>query len=295
MLRKWVAACDYTSSTLVIPEAVVWELFAHYQEAERAAREVLGNYNRIRTRHDEVGVELPDPIDLVEFERRVTGTGARIWRTGGDIAIESIRDQILQEGAGGRKRGAKVGAADSAWLRTVYQHAGGTFDGVILVTGDKKAVEGVSTSLGVEPPTTVLTLNALGSILGSRPATSDQRDEALVVLAGSVQLFEDSVVHAVVRTMFDPPWYDEALVDFGELNWDELDPVYDAHDRTVMGVVWVPVEVTLTSNFGNPEEPPPDDEHFKAAVQASVVVRLASADAESDAQYFDILSAERTW
>jgi hypothetical protein len=92
MLRKWVAACDYTSSTLVIPEAVVWELFAHYQEAERAAREALGTYNRIRTRHDELGVELSESIDLAEFEARIRGTGARVWKMGGDVAIQSIRD-----------------------------------------------------------------------------------------------------------------------------------------------------------------------------------------------------------
>ncbi|TMR90162.1 hypothetical protein [Nonomuraea basaltis] len=53
-----------------------------------------------------------------------------------DNARQALQDQILQRPPGRRKDGVKTGAADSAWLRDLSDHAGGDLSRVLLVSAD---------------------------------------------------------------------------------------------------------------------------------------------------------------
>lgn len=133
------------SAEVWIPEPVVWEWAEHIH-----ARlvDVSSEIVRLNKTGLPALVELGNPVDqsvhlvLQALETALSKIEAvRILRleASPDAAIEGLRDQVLQTGAGRRKEASrsKTGAADSASLRLIVSEAGNDLgESVALVSGD---------------------------------------------------------------------------------------------------------------------------------------------------------------
>jgi hypothetical protein len=107
---------------------------------------------------------------------------------GGD-AIEALKDQLLVRPPGGKKKGTKTGAADSAWLRTVFREADEDFSTVLIVTGDRGAVDGAVEEWGTDAPIVAAHFDEARELLAlTEPATPDQAWHIIDLLAEQLPL-----------------------------------------------------------------------------------------------------------
>lgn len=151
-IEKWAKACAEHDAELWIPEVVCWELSQRVIERNAQIRESIKVHNSHRSKWGQSELPLPDEITPEEVRSWIVGAGAYVVETKATAALEGLQDQVLQSGPGSLKRGVKTGAADSAWLRSVAELNGGTFEDLIIVTGDTHAVEQTCEALNIEVP-----------------------------------------------------------------------------------------------------------------------------------------------
>jgi len=152
LIQTWASACRRNGAELWIPEVVLWELVEHTLEKESAHLTDLRGYNKARQRWGIEPLDTPTPLDLIAITALIRKTGARIVPLLGNTAHTALKDQILQTGPGSKKSESKVktGAADSAWLRSVFDYNDESFEDLIVVSGDKQAIAAIEEDLEQE-------------------------------------------------------------------------------------------------------------------------------------------------
>ena len=187
-IEKWSDACASHDAQLWIPEVVVWELA---QRVLSAVTEIEANLRAHNTRRTKWGAELinaPNPVNLEDVIEAVRSAGAVVVPVDEATCRQALQDQVLLEGPGSRKQGVKTGAADSAWLRSIVLHNGGTFEELVIVTGDAEAVSKVSSSLKIAEPRRAMHLGELRHLLDEvKPATTEQVEAYRLAVEGAVR------------------------------------------------------------------------------------------------------------
>jgi hypothetical protein len=176
LLGDVVATAKANGIRVCVPEVVVWELAEH---DHKAYVESLSRYRKGATRAINLGLPAPVPVtfSVDDFVSAITAAltahpEIEIVPFDGDSAMRAVRDQVLQTGAGSLKQDTKTGAADSGWLRSIVRSNGGTFDRLMLVTGDKKAVEQICLTEGWTKPQMAPDFNAARLVAGWRRGAS---------------------------------------------------------------------------------------------------------------------------
>ncbi|MCY1141530.1 hypothetical protein OWR29_26330 [Actinoplanes sp. Pm04-4] len=256
---NWSEACGRHDAELWIPEVVAWELAQRVvQECEQIARQVEA-HNGKRRKWGFPHVAEPPLIDDVDVVERLESAGAVIVPLGGDAAVSAIRDQVLLRGPGSRRREVKTGAADSAWIRSVIAYNSGETTGLILVTGDVRAVTSTCESLDLNPPKVAKNLGEIRHLLDeTTEANDEQRTNFVSTLS---DLFTRPRISQVeLRTVADLSyphnWWSVDLGMDSDDNWEiqsssvqvvsvEVTGVvqYDAWTESLSGPVRIEVEV----------------------------------------------------
>jgi len=139
--------CEANEVDVWVPEVVVWEWAEHAHTRAVTAHTASTRAWSILKDANVRGLEwvVPNVDQLIDGIRSAIEAhpNAHIVDCEPDNALLALRDQVLQQGAGSKKEGIKTGAADSAWLRDVASQNGGDLDGLLILTGDRSAVEGV--------------------------------------------------------------------------------------------------------------------------------------------------------
>lgn len=214
-LERWASACRRRGHALVMSEVVLLELFEHFDMAHRGFTDHLRQFNRERARHGLQPIQEPDQLSFETLQAKVGDVGVRVLPLTADDAIEAVRDQVLQRGAASKKSGHKVGAADSAWLRSVFTATKG--GELLILTGDVDAVERASAQLGSSVPRVVANFPDLGRALGIEPATEAKTDEIASALEAVAERHAEELAAAVLRVLDDVPSPDETSVDLDEV------------------------------------------------------------------------------
>jgi len=194
-LEQWADACALHDAELWIPEVVAWELAEHAVLAASNFDTQVKRHNRFREKWGQgtyPELELPTIDDIVVA---IEELGVIVVPLHGPDAVAALRDQVTQSGPGSLKQDIKTGAADSAWIRSVAYHNDRTFDGLVLVSGDSKAVALTADALGLPSPTLISTLRGIAHWLGeSTPASPAQAEEftaAMLVYSQGPELTTD--------------------------------------------------------------------------------------------------------
>lgn len=143
-LGEWADRCRANGLELWVPEVVLEEWAEHAAEAFEKASTAAG---KERAELRKVGLEPSWTVadreavisHVVEEVRALENV--IVLDLDPDDAREAMRDQVLQRGSGSRKQQIKTGAVDSALLRTVHRRTHGKLETVVLVTGDRGAVD----------------------------------------------------------------------------------------------------------------------------------------------------------
>ncbi|MGW4784891.1 hypothetical protein [Streptomyces sp. NPDC004230] len=146
-LKEWERWARLAGLEIWLPEPVVWELAEH---AATAWHELQTITNRAGKALSHAGLQArtaspygsrDDVIKEIEAKIRSLGTTVHVLRLDGDVAVDALKDQILQRKPAKSRDGVKTGASDSAWLRQVLKNAGGDPDKFVIVGGDKDVYE----------------------------------------------------------------------------------------------------------------------------------------------------------
>ncbi|WBU36704.1 hypothetical protein [Homoserinibacter sp. YIM 151385] len=232
VLEDVIATAAANGSSVWVPDVVIWELAEHEHSAYQAS---LPAYRREAERAVRIGIEAEAPTEqtVEDFVTAMEKQFAQhpeieILRLDGEEAVAAIRDQVLQTGSGSRKQETKTGAADSGWLRTVAKRNGGDLKDLILVTGDRAAVEGLCAKEGWEPPQIAANFNAARLAAGWSKGASIPQIEALT--AWLEQLLPLMPSAATDGT------YDRSEINFDHFDLWELDVVDDADWNEIYSV-----------------------------------------------------------
>lgn len=198
-IRQWARTCSRFGVKLWLPEVVLWELWHHLDVRIAAGVQAVRAYNKTLTLLEMDPAPEPRRVSREELRELLCSAGARIIPIDPEDALEALLDQVAQRGPGSTKSDVKTGAADSAWLRSVHRHNGGTFEGLLLVTADGGAVDGIVELLGGTAPAVVKHLGELNAHFGTEPATGDERERLKVALATYMGQLDQDVVFSVLR------------------------------------------------------------------------------------------------
>jgi hypothetical protein len=141
-LKEWERWAHLVDLEVWLPEPVVWELAEHAASAwtefdaiARKASKALTNAGiEVQTRSAHTTRE--EVISKVESEIRALGPSLRVLKLDGDVAIEALKDQVLQRKPAKVRDKVKTGASDSAWLRQVLKTANNDPDKFVIVGSD---------------------------------------------------------------------------------------------------------------------------------------------------------------
>ena len=173
-IRLWAGACAAHDADLWIPEVVAYELAQHVVEAHDVFREQLDAHRqRLKTWGQPTGQPLP-AVNVEDVLNAIRQAGAEIISLDEEDAREAILDQVLLRGVGSRKSGVKTGAADSAWVRSVIAYNDGESDGLIIVTGDSRALERTCAEIGVDVPMNAKHLGEVSHLLDDSVSASEE-------------------------------------------------------------------------------------------------------------------------
>jgi hypothetical protein len=173
-IENWARVCSDHDAELWIPRVVAYELAEHVLAETSKTQALIEAHDRNRERWGIPRFPIPDAVTVDDVLEALEDAGAVLVPLNGDDAIEALTDQVLQRGAGARKERVKTGAADSAWVRSVIAANGGNGDGLIVVTGDVKALVATCAELGIEPPRHVPHLGKLHPLEDATQAASDE-------------------------------------------------------------------------------------------------------------------------
>ncbi|MEU6012152.1 hypothetical protein [Streptomyces sp. NPDC047453] len=142
-LKEWERRARLAGLEIWLPEPVVWELAEH---AATTWDEYQAITNKAGKALSHAGLEVPtgspygsrdEVIQEVEGKIRSLGTALRVLQLDGDVAVEALKDQVLQRAPAKPRDGVKTGASDSAWLRQVLKTAGDDPDQFVIVGSDR--------------------------------------------------------------------------------------------------------------------------------------------------------------
>lgn len=237
VISDWAGACTRHGAELWIPEVVAWEMAERVVTSVREFEDMCNQHNARRRRWGFIEFPHPRRIELEDVVNSIEEAGALIVSLNGDSARQALRDQVLQIGPAERKIGVKTGAADSAWLRSVLDANDQSFDRVVLVTGDAKAVERICGTLDVTPPLVVKNLgelrNSFGQTIG---ATIEQRRNLEAFLRDVVLEFGDGDIRTIADLRWPWNWWDNVRLSD---DWE-----YQSSDLSISGDAVVLGEVT---------------------------------------------------
>ncbi|MFF0097696.1 hypothetical protein ACFYO8_00050 [Micromonospora sp. NPDC005257] len=258
-IENWAEACERHDAELWIPEVVAWELAQRVvHECEQLARQIQ-THNGKRRKWGFPQAAEPPLINELQVIRRIGRAGAIIVPLEGEAAVAAIRDQVLLRGAGSRKKDVKTGAADSAWIRSVIEHNNGESDGLILVSGDTRAIIATCQSLDVQVPEIASSLGEIRHLLDETVEATEQQRTSFV--SSITHLFSQQGLSASDLTSIADlsrphNWWSIDLGMSSDDNWEFQDsslqvervefvgPIqYDAWSESTAGQVRIEVEV----------------------------------------------------
>lgn len=138
-IQSWADACGRHDAELWLPEPVALELAERVIAACDDFRSAATSHNEARRKWGLPPVSVPQSVSHLDVVDALETAGAVVLPVEDEVAAEALRDQILVQGMASRKKGVKTGASDAAWIRTVLDYAGGSGDGLIVVTNDARA------------------------------------------------------------------------------------------------------------------------------------------------------------
>jgi hypothetical protein len=223
ILERWANACAEHDAELWIPEIVALEWAEHVLANAREFETKLRKQNRSREQWGLPQIDPPDLLKVTDVVDALETAGCRIIGTDPDDALTALKDQILQTGAGTRKSEVKTGAADSAWIRSVIRENEGDFTGILVVTGDVKAVERVCEDLGIDQPRVARNRTEIHPLLGETEGLSEeQRTTLLSYLADAFD--EGRFTDTDIRDTFDVGpsnwWQPELREEYALGDWE---------------------------------------------------------------------------
>ncbi|MFI2369901.1 hypothetical protein [Streptomyces sp. NPDC018833] len=141
-LKEWERWAHLVDLEVWLPEPVVWELAEHaasawteFEAITRKASKALTNAG-VEVEARSAHTTREEVIRKVESEIRALGPSLRVLRLDGDVAIEALKDQVLQRRPARVRDKVKTGASDSAWLRQVLKTANNDPDKFVIVGSD---------------------------------------------------------------------------------------------------------------------------------------------------------------
>jgi len=173
LIAAWAEVCDRHDAELWIPEPVALELAERVTKASRDHIEMVNSYNARRRKWGFRPVPPPPEITPQEAIEAIENSGGVVIEVSGEVAQAALRDQILVQGAGSTTSGVKTGAADSAWARAVVEYNGGDAEGLVVVTGDRRAAEFLHGELGVDPETIVANIGEILDLLSEQTVADE--------------------------------------------------------------------------------------------------------------------------
>lgn len=167
-IGSWVEACEFNGAELWIPELVALELAQRCVSASRVLADAVAEHNKRRSAWGLLRLAVPAVVTPEEITSAVAEVGAVLVETDPDAAAAGLRDQVGVSGMGTVVHDVKTGGSDSAWVRSVIAHNGGTGEGVLWVTSDAGVKTFLTRTFGVNP---LAIADHLGQI---RPMLADQ-------------------------------------------------------------------------------------------------------------------------
>jgi hypothetical protein len=262
-ILKWSSACARNEAELWIPEVVCWEWA---QRVTARDRDVVAGQEAHNRRLIQWGFEarpVPIPLDVEDVVEAIERAGAVVVRTTPAAALEGLRDQVLGIGAGSSKKLIKTGAADGSWVRSVIERNGGALEGVVIVTGDGAAIEGVCERVGIDSPAVVAYLHRLQHLLSPEPADAAQEETFSAAINGLLDEFASGTGSRTLQSLADMGsgfWFDPELPLEFTYEWEHQqsavealggfalhgDIIFDAWSRSVTGAMSVPCAIEET-------------------------------------------------
>ncbi|WP_331736790.1 hypothetical protein OG426_55380 (plasmid) [Streptomyces canus] len=139
ILKEWERRAGLANLEIWLPEPVLWELAEHaatawdeYQAIAKRAGKAL-SYAGLETPAGSAYGSRDEVFKAVEDGIRSLGPALRVLELDGAVAVEALKDQVLQRRPAKPRDGVKTGASDSAWLRQVLKTAGGDRDTFVIV------------------------------------------------------------------------------------------------------------------------------------------------------------------
>lgn len=253
-IEQWADACERHDAELWIPHLVAAELAQRVIDATNEAQRQAEAHNKRRAKWGFPPSELPEEIDADDVVAVIEAAGARIIPTYPDAAAEAILDQVLQRGPGTKKSEVKTGAADSAWLRSVLAHNGGSFEDLIVVSGDAGAINKLCDALEVDPPDLVPHLNGIQDLLGE--ATRATEEQAAAYTRAVRTILDSNGIESVLDLNHRNFWWEPVLPEGFHESWehqatagvelqsvDVRDAYFDAWSQSVSAELRLEVQV----------------------------------------------------
>ncbi|WP_148315118.1 hypothetical protein [Streptomyces sp. CCM_MD2014] len=168
-LKEWERWAHLVDLEVWLPEPVVWELAEHAASAwtefdaitKKASKALTNAGVEVQARSAHTTRE--EVIRKVETEIRALGPSLRVLQLDGDVAIEALKDQVLQRKPAKVRDKVKTGASDSAWLRQVLKTANNDPGKFVIVGSDADVYKAFET-WGLAKPTMVPLRNLQGAL-----------------------------------------------------------------------------------------------------------------------------------
>jgi len=165
-----------------VPEIVVWEWAEHLHRrlgaVYQAAKQANGSLTKAGlakldvdpgpSSASEVAAELAHVIGAIPNVVLIPASKAN--------ALNALRDQILQQGAGIKKGDVKTGAADSSWIRDALDLVGGDTSRLVFASENSSDITAAFKLLGKTPPSSGAWWVIKGSLAKVVPTASTSED-----------------------------------------------------------------------------------------------------------------------
>lgn len=183
-------AAAHGSIEIWVSEVVLWEWAEHASAASVTAARSIKRVKSAGLPAQALSAMTPEDV-LEELERELQAVPAVVLVPVGEVAADALRDQVLVAGparpvTAKSDKVYKVGAADSAILRSYLQQADEDEQAFVLVSADGDAARAFK-NWGIEPPTCFRDLKAAArAVFDAVPSETELQNRCLAFLATRV-------------------------------------------------------------------------------------------------------------
>lgn len=189
------------SSSIIVPEVVVWEWAEHAYRAQTALTIAVEQHRVDPKVMPPATVSTPPPISevIATIVSVLVDSGAEIWTPSHDDWRDAVRQQVLQVGTGEMKKEVKTGAADGLVLACAKDLAYRSEPPVVLLSSDSR-LRGQATREVEDLLVANGTRDVLKQLNSFEPASEDLEVRAAEVLP---DLFNQRIAEGEPALAFD--------------------------------------------------------------------------------------------